>query len=226
MHSFYEDVLGPTFQQLHPKIQQKFSLSSADNQSIHCKGVMDEMSGATWFMPAVKKFGLERNLIFPERGENVPFDLEIYAFKDPKRRETLSWIRIFHFKQTKRRFDSTMVYSDKYGEIMDYLGNVQATPVGIDLKVTETGGLILSTDKQYVYVGGKRLSIPSKAVVKGIVHEEYDDTEDHYKVDITVQNAVFGTVFRYKGTFHMEVRHTTKEQIPDYAYPFKYDEKG
>ncbi|MGM7702898.1 DUF4166 domain-containing protein [Pseudalkalibacillus sp. Hm43] len=226
MPSFYENALGSDFNKLHPKIQEKFNISTEDQEAIFCKGVMEEISGPSWVVKPVKKFGTDRHLIFPERGRDIPFDLEIYAFKDPIDRETLSWIRTFHFDKVDRRFDSTMVYSNRFNEIMDYLGNVQATPVGIDLKVTESGGLILSTSKQYFYVGNKRLSVPSGLMVKGIVHEEYDDTADHYKVDITVNNAVLGTVFRYRGTFEMEKVPFRSPDIPQYAYPKKYDAKG
>ena len=59
--------------------------------------------------------------MFPERGKNVPFSIENYAFLDEFGRETVSWIRKFQ-TTTPRRFDAYMIYSDERGKIVDYLG--------------------------------------------------------------------------------------------------------
>ncbi len=72
MPSFYENALGSDFKKLHPKIQEKFSMSTEDHKAIFCKGVMEEISGPSWVVQPVKKFGTDRHLIFPERGRNIP----------------------------------------------------------------------------------------------------------------------------------------------------------
>jgi hypothetical protein len=48
--------------------------------------------------------------------------IENYAFVDRFGRETVSWIRTFKSRRT-RRFDAYMVYSDARHRIVDYLGS-------------------------------------------------------------------------------------------------------
>ncbi|WP_408007852.1 DUF4166 domain-containing protein [Pseudalkalibacillus sp. A8] len=223
MSSIYEKALGDKFRKLHPMIQEKFQLFSADHQALICKGTMDEISGGRWFMRPFIKMGIKKNVTFPERGNGIPFKLEKYAFIDPFGRETVSWIRTFHFKNADRHFDATMVYSEKGKGILDYLGNSQASPVGIDLDVTETGGIRMKSSQQHFHLGKRRLSLPSKMVGQATVREEFDENKNWFLIDVTVKNAVFGTIFRYKGHFRMEVVPMPAEEIPAYAFPIKFD---
>ncbi len=208
---------------LHPMVQKKFQLSSGDHQAIICKGTMEEIAGGRWFMRPFIKMGIKKNVTFPERGTGIPFKLEKYGFIDPFGRETVSWIRTFYFKNTDRRFDATMVYSKKGKGILDYLGNSQASPVGIELDVTETGRIRMESSRQHFHFGKRRLSLPSQIIGHATVREEFDEKKNRFTIDVTVKNAIFGTIFRYKGHFGMDVVPMACEQIPAYAFPKRFD---
>ncbi len=169
------------------------------------------------------KYGIKENITFPERGTGIPFKLEKYAYKDPYGRETVAWIRTFHFKNADRRFDATMVYSEKTRGIIDYLGNRQASPVGIDITVSEAGGIKMKSTYQFFHLGGKRITIPSRLIGQATVNEEFDEKNDWFSIDVSVKNVMFGTIFRYKGNFRMEVVPMPPGQLPGYAFPQKYD---
>ncbi|MGP4078914.1 DUF4166 domain-containing protein [Pseudalkalibacillus sp. R45] len=223
MSSIYKKALGADFQRLHPKLQEKFRLSSDDHRAIICTGTMEEISGGRWFMSPFIKLGIKKNITFPERGTGIPFKLEKYAYKDPYEREMVAWIRTFHFKNADRRFDATMVYSDKTKGIIDYLGNQQASPVGIDFRVSETGGIRMKSTYQFFHLGEKRISVPSRMIGQATVNEEFDEKNNRFSIDVSVKNAVFGTIFRYKGHFQMEVVPMPPGQLPAYAFPQKFD---
>lgn len=103
---------------------------------------MDEVwHGAAYTLPFLY-IGTWRSIMFPERGKNVPFTIENYAYLDPLGRETVSWVRTFDTKK-RRRFDAYMIYSKERGCIVDYLGTHQHLAVDIELSVAENGGLRL-----------------------------------------------------------------------------------
>lgn len=122
MTSIYERVLGSDFQKLHPQIQRRFGFSSDDHLASIGRGIMDEVwYGAPYTLPFLY-IGTWRRIMFPEKGKNVPFTIENYAFVDPLGRETMTWVRTFELSKT-RRFDAYMIYSEKRQRIVDYLGS-------------------------------------------------------------------------------------------------------
>src|SRR5207302_4650604 len=97
--------------------------------------------------------GTWRNIMFPERGTDLPFKIENYAYKDSFGRETVTWVRTFKNRRG-RRFDATMINSGRRGLIVDYLGTHQHLAVDIHLSVDEkTKGLRLRSGEQRFYEG-------------------------------------------------------------------------
>lgn len=94
------------------------------------------------------RVGLRHHILFPETGQNVPFRIENYAYRDPLGRETVTWIRRFIFPRHVRCFDATMIRSAARNRIVDYLGTHQFLAVDIDLAVTARGGLQLRSGEQ------------------------------------------------------------------------------
>ena len=70
--------------------------------------------------------------MFPEQGEDVPFTIENYAYRDSFGRETVTWLRTFNMRKV-RRFDAYMLYSQQRRKIVDYLGTHQHLAVDIEL---------------------------------------------------------------------------------------------
>jgi hypothetical protein len=129
MKSIYQQALGEKFEQLHPRIQERFGFSSGDHRACIGNGVMDEIwHGALYTLPFLY-VGSWRRIMFPERGRAVPFTIRNYAYVDQYGRETVTWIRNFA-TPTPRRFDAYMIFSQQRGRIVDYLGTHQLSGGG------------------------------------------------------------------------------------------------
>jgi hypothetical protein len=127
MKSIYEQALGDKFRLLHPRIQERFGFSSRDNRACVGTGTMNKIwHGPLYTMPFLY-VGSWRRIMFPERGENVPFTIRNYAYVDDHGRETVTWIRNFS-TPTPRRFDAYMIFSPQRNRIVDYLGTHQHRP--------------------------------------------------------------------------------------------------
>ena len=96
--------------------------------------------------------GTWRNIMFPERGTNVPFELDNYSYVDSHGRETVTWLRTFDTRH-RRRFDAYMIYSQTRGCIVDYMGTHQHLAIDLELSVSEQGGLKLRSGEQRFYEG-------------------------------------------------------------------------
>lgn len=115
MNSIYEKVLGKDFAKLHPQIQKRFGFGSEDQIASIGKGVMEHVWYGKWFALPFLALGTWRNILFPQAGKQIPFSIENYAYTDSFGRETVSWIRTYHFPNRVRRFDATMIYSARNG---------------------------------------------------------------------------------------------------------------
>jgi hypothetical protein len=152
MTSIYRRALGSDFDRLHPQVQRRFGFSSADGIASIGKGTMDEVwRGPAYTLPFLY-VGTWRRIMFPERLRDLPFQVENYAYVDQLGRETVTWIRTFFGPRT-RRFDAYMTYSERRGQVVDYLGTHQHLAVDIDLSVDERGGLRLRSAEQRFYEG-------------------------------------------------------------------------
>ncbi len=222
MNSIYKKALGSDFSKLHPKIQERFGFCSKDKVASIGKGIMQKV----WFgKPYTLPFlyvGTWRNIMFPKKGENVPFTIENFAYLDSFDRETVTWVRKYSFPDKIRRFDATMIYSEKRNCIVDYLGTHQHLAVDIDMKVTENGGIRLASGEQRFYEGIIGFKFPM--LISGIadVCEWYSDAEAKYKISVIVKNNLFGNLFGYEGTFDAEyVQVNSESDIPADVKPVR-----
>jgi hypothetical protein len=213
MSSIYEDVLGSDFKRLHPQIQRRFGFSSADGVASIGTGVMDELWHGRFYTLPFLYVGTWRRIMFPERGVNVPFTIQNYAYKDQFGRETVTWIRTFQTRRV-RRFDAYMIYSPERGKIVDYLGSHQHLAVDIDLSVDERGGLRLRSGEQRFYerLIGFRFPLFFSGIAD--VCEWYDDVSDRFRIEVNVTNRFWGPLFGYRGSFSVVWKTVTPEGIP------------
>lgn len=187
MSSIYERVLGSDFRRLHPEIQHRFGFSSEDRVASIGTGVMNEIRhGGAYTLPFLF-LGTTRRIMFPERGRDVPFRIENYAYRDPFGRETVTWNRTF-FLARPRRFDATMIYSEQRRGIVDYLGTHQHLAVDIDLSVDQTGGLRLRSDAQRFYEGPLAFTFPRFTGVADVC-EWFDDARRRFRIDVRVTGS-------------------------------------
>ena len=204
MSSIYQHALGSEFQKLHPQIQKRFGFDSSNKIASIGKGVMQSVwYGKAYTLPFLY-IGTWRNIMFPQKGQNIPFTIENFAYRDKFGRETVTWIRKYQFPNRRRRFDATMIYSEKRKRIVDYLGTHQHLAVDIEMHVAENGGLQLRSGEQRFYEGILGFKFPMLFSGHADVCEWFDDEEQKFKISVTVSNNNWGKLFGYEGTFETE----------------------
>jgi hypothetical protein len=222
--SIYERALGSDFGRLHPEIQRRFGFGSADGIASIGRGVMDEVWKGRFFTLPFLYVGTWRRIMFPETGRNIPFTIENYAFVDGFGRETVSWVRTFESKRT-RRFDAYMVYSEAHGGIVDYLGSHEHLAVDIDLTVDERGGLRLRSGAQRFYEGRVAFDFPLALSGTADVHEWYDDETGRFRIEVDVRNRRWGRLFGYRGSFDIEWRTVLAGEVPAAILPRRQESR-
>jgi hypothetical protein len=201
--SIYQQALGSEFNKLHPQIQRRFSLHSHSGLAAVGTGLMEKIwHGAAYTLPFLY-LGTWRSIMFPEHGQNVPFTIQNYAYTDSLGRETVTWVRTFSARKT-RRFDAYMIYSQQRGCIVDYLGTHQHLAVDLELSIAKNGGLRLRSGAQRFYEGPIAFNFPP--VFSGVadVCESYDDLNECFRIDVNVSNKTWGKLFGYSGSFKVD----------------------
>lgn len=224
MTSIYQRAMGSEFRNLHPQIQRRFGFSSQDGVAAVGRGTMEEVwHGLPYTLPFLY-VGTWRRIMFPERGRDVPFTIENYAYVDPYGRETVTWNRTFRTRRT-RRFDATMVYSEDRGRVIDYLGDHQHLAVDIDLGIDDNGGLHLRGGKQRFYEGFIGFRFPMLLSGYADVHEWYDDAEGRFRISVDVRNKLWGRLFGYHGAFEVEWLKVPPGHVPEGQKPVRHERR-
>ena len=203
MKSIYQRVPGVDYERWHPRIQQRFALTSTVGRAAIGRGVMDKVWRGRFYTLPFLYVGTWRNIMFPERGHDVPFEIENWAYRDSRGRETVTWLRTFHTDRP-RRFDAYMIYSEARGRVVDYLGTHQHLAVDLTLSVDERGGLRLRSGEQRFYEGRIAFRFPPFFSGVAEVCEWFDDSKGRYQIEVAVSNRVWGPLFGYRGSFDVE----------------------
>lgn len=198
----FRRALGGDFERLHPQLQRRFGVGIAAGYGCTGRGVMREVRRGPWWVRPFLMIGAARNIMFPERGSDVPFQIDNYPYVDGFGRETVTFVRTMEVRPgRRRRFDATMVFSENRGGIVDYLGTHQHLAVDLELDVTGDGALRLTSGAQRFYEGLIAFRFPM--LFSGVAHltESYDDERQCFVIDLEVRNRVFGLLFGYRGEF-------------------------
>lgn len=224
MPSIYQRALGSDFEKLHPKIQERFGFNSEDRVASIGSGVMDEIWRGRFYTIPFLYLGTWRRIMFPEYGEDIPFTIENYAYRDSFGRETVTWVRTFESRK-RRRFDAYMIYSESRGCIVDYLGSHQHLAVDLDVSVDERGGMCIRSGAQRFYEGRIAFSFP--LIFSGIaeVCEWYDDEAQKFRIQVEVTNQTWGRLFGYRGSFDVTYQKVEKDGIPDHVTPMREERR-
>ena len=218
MTSIYERALGADFARLHPQIRRRFGFSSADGVASIGTGVMRRLwHGPAYTLPFLY-VGAWRRIMFPEQGRDVPFTIENYAYADRFGRETVTWVRTFETRR-RRRFDAYMIWSERRGCIVDYLGTHQHLAVDLALSVDERGGLRIRSGAQRFYEGPVAFTFPPLFSGVADVCEWYDDALGRFRIEVAVTNPRWGPLFGYEGTFDVEWRPVPAGGVPSDIRP-------
>lgn len=225
MNSIFQRVLGEDFQRLHPKIQERFGFTSQDHRASIGIGMMDRVwYGNKCILPFLY-IGTWRNIMFPQSGNNIPFQIENYAYQDQFGRETITFVRSFQFDQKTRRFDATMIYSEERECIVDYLGTHQHLAVDLDLSVLENGGIHVRSGEQRFYEGWIGIRFPMKFSGIADVKEWYDEEAMEYRIQVVVNNNWLGAMFGYEGRFQVQDVNVNSEDVPNTVKPLREERR-
>lgn len=204
--SIFERALGDDFSQLHPKIQERFGFTSSDHIAQIGRGTMHQITRGSALTVPFTCVGATRNLLFPERGVEVPFTIANYAYVDSFGRETVTFHRQFDFANMPRVFDATMIFSDKYDVIVDYLGTHQHIATELDCWADDEGGINFVSLAQRIHEGPIHVTLPRHLGGRAVVREWWDETIGRYRIRVRVDNPIVGHVIGYDGTFDNTTR--------------------
>lgn len=206
-------------------MQRRFGVNPADGSYMIGRGKMDRIwNGGLHTLPFLY-FGTRRNIMFPERGRDIPFTIENYAYFDSFGRETVTWIRQFNFNKKVRHFDATMVYDAEQQTIVDYLGNKQHLAVDINMRVNEDGSVTIQSGNQRFYEGPVAFRFPKLFSGDAEVREAYDERTNRFNISVRVRNRAFGDLFGYNGYFEAEFGQIKPDGIPAYAKPLREEHR-
>jgi hypothetical protein len=225
MTSIYQRALGSEFSKLHPQIQRRFGINSQLGVAACGTGIMDRIwHGSPYTLPFLF-LGTWRHIMFPESGENVPFTISNYAYRDQLGRETITWVRTFALRKP-RRFDAYMIYSEERGCIVDYLGTHQHLAVDIEASVAPNGGIRFRSGQQRFYEG--RLGFKFPLFVSGIadVCEWFDDELDCFRIEVIANNPTWGPLFGYSGQFTVNWKSTGRDGVPRALLPVRVEPRS
>ena len=218
MSSIYRRALGSEFAKLHPQIQRRFSLTAEDGLASVGRGRMERLwHGKAYTLPFLY-IGTWRSIMFPEQGRDVPFTIQNYAYRDQLGRETVTWVRTFETRK-RRRFDAYMIWSDRRGCIVDYLGTHQHLAVDLEVRVAENGGLRLRSGEQRFYEGPVGFRFPLLFSGVAEVCEWYDDVAQCFRISVSAENPRWGRLFGYEGTFQCDWLRVQPGEVPAEILP-------
>lgn len=212
MNSIFQRALGSAYSDLHPAVQRRYALTSADDQRCVGHGRMRSIKRNRLALPVLWA-GTTQNLLFPETGTDVPFEVRTYPFDD-NGVKTLAYIRRFEVGPG-RRFDAYMHYDEGRQCIVDALGTNRMLCTELHVTATPTGALHIETGEQWIALGHRSVPVPRPLRADVDVTERYDDDHDHFGIEVTISNPLIGHAFSYDGWFTVEYENCPSLQRED-----------
>lgn len=196
--SIFHRVMEADFFKLHAKLQERYTF--LDGESFVANGVMNSIQGSPRFLRPIFRLGTRRKFLFPDRGENISFQIINRLQTGPNGEEQIHWERKFNFDQT-RYFNALMSYDVERNVIRDYLGEPPLIYVDLVFSATYEGFLQIKSENQRLVLG--RIEIPIPKIFQGLatVTEKFDDKSGLFYIQVIVKNPLIGTLFSYEGTF-------------------------
>ena len=218
MTSIFQRALGAEFDRLHPLLQRRFGMSAGSGIAQLGHGVMTSMTRSPLAAIPVRALGSRRRVELPGDGVQVAFDLANYAYIDGFGRETFAYSRRFRVAGGVRRFDDTMIYSERRGTIVNYLGSHQDLAAELRLTVTDEGWLQMTGGAQRLYLGSLGIRLPRALAARAEVLETVDVDADRFTISVDVDSAA-GRLFGYRGWFVMTETPVERDGFPKDALP-------
>ncbi|TSB47673.1 DUF4166 domain-containing protein [Alkalicoccobacillus porphyridii] len=197
--SIYKKVLGDTYNQLHPKLQERYHFSF--EREFQAEGVMKKIrTGKKWMYPFLI-VATRWNFLFPESGDDIPFKIVNRVMSHSDGSEEVHWNRIFHFPNVTRHFSARMTIDTENSRVSDYLGDPSLFYSDLFFQVNNDGSLSVRSGRQRLVLG--RVEIPIPKSLYGNVHvvEAFDDKEGVFTISVRISNQLIGMIMQYEGCF-------------------------
>ena len=198
--SVFARAMGADFARLHPMLQRRFGVGLDAGYACVGHGTMSCIRRGPWWTVPFLQLGRFRNILVPETGEDVPFTIENFPYRDPFGRETVTFVRHFRMPSAVRRFDATMILGSD-GRIIDYLGSHQHLAVDLELTAEPDGSLLLRSGAQRFFEGPLAFRFPMLFSGTAELRESFDDDAGVFRIRLEVRNRAFGFLFGYEGEF-------------------------
>lgn len=207
--------MGDEYLKLHPEIQKRFDFSTGNNVAFVGRGVMDKIWVGNKLTVFLLKLLSKSSILFPRVGENINYEVHNYPYIDSHGREVHSLNRIFFFPDEIQRFDGTALYSEKHEQIIEYLGLDQRMFFKMGLSAEDNGAIRFVSEKQYVFVLGKKIQIPF--FLRGDIEllEWYEEKEEKFYLDLKVTTKLLGPLFGFTGWFTGEYLDFKDKELPE-----------
>jgi hypothetical protein len=194
----YKLLFKHQFEQLHPKLQQKYSMQVGD--SYKASGMMTTVYTGPFMLKPFYRLLTNYHFLFPESGKNIPFSVEICSKILPSNIFEVVWTRTFHFRHTKRTFISTM-HIHPNGDAYDLLGLPALAIAKLDAYVSKEGAFLLKSSKQWLNFGWFRIRIPQFSTMNVTVIEDYDEQNQAFTIHAITYHPIFKKMMYYEGFF-------------------------
>lgn len=222
MTSIFQRALGADFDRLHPQVRRRFGVCADGPAACIGVGVMDEVWHGKGIVVPFLRLGATRNILFPETGTDIPFTMEYYAYRDCFGRDVVRFVRTFDVSRgRRRRFDGTILYSERRAGIIDYLGSHQQLAVDLYASVDDHGAMVLRSGAQRLRIGRLGVPLPAGLTGHGEVREWYDERAERVRIQVTVSNPIVGPVFGYRGGYTARLVDTTAHPVPASVKPYR-----
>lgn len=198
--AIYQEVLREDYHRLHPALQKRYQFPFRGS------GMMNQITGGPKWLYPLFLGGVACKLLFPERGENIPFTIVNSVRTGAGGEQQVHWERVFYFPGKKRWFNALMSLDGDRNVIKDYLGEPGLFYSDLTFNVTDRGSLRIESGNQRLVIG--KLEIPLPKILQGLafVEESFDEAKGIFTIRVDVTNPLIGHVFSYEGEFVSDER--------------------
>lgn len=197
--TIYRTLLGDNFSRLHPKLQERYRLPS--HKPFKACGKMHRIKSGTKLLLPFYKLVTKTNFLFPETGEEIPFQITNTPYMNESGQAEVYWERLFYFPHVTRHFNAKMTIDLENKIIKDYLGDPSFFYSDLRFDVTNNGHLIIRSGKQKLVFGSIELPIPKMLEGRVIVEEGYDEKKDVFTIHVSIYNNILRRIMMYAGEF-------------------------
>lgn len=201
MTSPYRAVLGPAFDELHPRLRAYFD-GIPDGSTGLGSGVFDVVgTPRRWLWPVLAAFA-QAHVLFPVWEHSVPFTVANVPATSADGSPAVRAVRRFELRgRAREMWDEIGVEN---GLIVDRLGSPTVVEAWFSARVTD-GALRLVSRRIALRAGRARIVVPRVIAPVVALTERYDDARDAQVVSIVVRAPLIGRVYQYAGAFRYEI---------------------